>query len=420
VEVCFSMEHPRRSRTVGRREFIRSGALAGLGVGLATMAGSVSASVPSPPKIRRYAALGRTGIKISDISFGADRLSTGQEDLVRHAFDLGINYFDTAETYRGGESETTLGNALRGKRDQVFLTSKTLAGSDATKEDMMRALHGSLRRLQTDHVDVYFNHAVNDVARLKNPEWYEFAEAAKKGGKIRFTGMSGHAGHLTECLDYALDSGRFDVVLCAYNFGQDPGFYQRFLGGLDMIARQPDLPRVIKKAAQRGVGVVVMKTLMGARLNDMRPYERDGTTFAQAAFRWVLSNPHVDALIVSMTSRESINEYLGASGSRLVGTPDLSLLDRYARVNGTSYCKHACNVCESACPVGVAIADVMRTRMYAVDYGDLRMARDEYAMIASDARSCLSCSAKPCTGACPHGLRIDLLTAPTHSLLAGT
>ena len=52
-----------------------------------------------------------------------------------------------------------------------------------------------------------------------------------------------------------------------------------------MIARQPDLPRVIKKAAQREVGVVVMKTLMGARLNDMRPYERDGTTFAQAAFR---------------------------------------------------------------------------------------------------------------------------------------
>jgi predicted aldo/keto reductase-like oxidoreductase len=68
----------------------------------------------------------------------------------------------------------------------------------------MRALEGSLRRLQTDYVDVYFNHAVNDLARLKNPEWYEFIDAAKKQGKLRFTGMSGHAGHLTECLDYAL------------------------------------------------------------------------------------------------------------------------------------------------------------------------------------------------------------------------
>jgi predicted aldo/keto reductase-like oxidoreductase len=144
-----------------------------------------------------------------------------------------------------------------------------------------------------------------------------------------------------------------------------------------------------------------MKTLMGARLNDMRRYERDGATFAQAAFRWVLSNRDVDGLIVSMTSRESIDEYLGASGSRTVGAEDLSLLGRYARSNGTSYCKRACDACEGACPAGVAIADVMRTRMYAVDYGDLRMARDEYAMIAHNAEACLSCSAKPCAGACP-------------------
>ncbi len=256
-------KHPRRLRAIGRREFIRSGTLAGLGVGLVTLTGSASAAIPSNPEVRRYAPLGRTGMKISDISFGADRLSPGQEDLIRHAFDRGINYFDTAETYRGGDSEATLGKALRGKRDKVFLTSKTLAEPDTGKDAIMQALEGSLRRLQTDHVDVYFNHAVNDVARLKNPAWYEFAETAKKQGKIRFTGMSGHAGHLTECLDYALDSGKFDVILCAYNFGQDPRFYQRFLGGFDMVARQPDLPRVIQKASQRGVGVVVMKTLDG-------------------------------------------------------------------------------------------------------------------------------------------------------------
>jgi uncharacterized protein len=412
------MKHQRRSRAIGRRDFIKKGALAGLGVGLSVLSGSASASIPPTPQVRRYAPLGRTGMKISDISFGADRLSPGQEDLVRHAFDVGINYFDTAETYRGGESETTLGNALRGKRHNVFLASKTLAWPETDKDAMMQALEGSLRRLQTDYIDVYFNHAVNDVARLKNPGWYEFTEAAKKQGKIRFTGMSGHAGHLTRCLGYALDSGKFDVILCAYNFGQDPRFYQRFLGGFDMVARQPDLPRVIEKAKQRDVGVVVMKTLMGARLNDMRRYERDGATFAQAAFRWVLSNRNVDGVIVSMTNRESIDEYLGASGSRMVEAEDLPLLERYARLNGTSYCKHACDACEGACPAGVAIADVMRTRMYAVDYGDLRMARDEYSMIAQNAEACLSCSAKPCAGACPHGLKIDMLTAPTHSLLS--
>src|SRR5579864_1769715 len=413
-------KHPRRLRAISRREFIQSGTLAGLGVGLATLAGPVSAAIPPTPQVRRYAPLGRTGMKISDVSFGADRLSPGQEDLVRHAFDRGINYFDTAGTYRGGDSEKTLGHALRGMRDKVFLTSKTLAEPDTRKDAMMQALEGSLRRLQTDHVDVYFNHAVNDVARLKNPEWYEFAEAAKKQGKIRFTGMSGHAGHLTECLDYALDSGKFDVILCAYNFGQDPRFYQRFLGGFDMVARQPDLPRVIDKAKERCVGVVVMKTLMGARLNDMRPYERDGATFAQGAFRWVLSNRNVDALIVSMNSRDLIDEYLGASGSRVVREEDLPLLGRYARLNGASYCKHACNACEGACPAGVAISDVMRTRMYAVDYGDMRMARDEYATIATNAQACLTCTAKPCANACPHGLKIDALTTPTHRFLSAS
>ncbi len=62
---------------------------------------------------------------------------------------------------------------------------------------------------------------------------------------------------------------------------------------------------------------------------------------------------------------------------------------------------------------------MMRTRMYAIDYGDQRMARAEYAMINRDAAACLSCSAKPCAGACPHGLKIDALTAPTHRLLTG-
>jgi predicted aldo/keto reductase-like oxidoreductase len=393
--------------------------MAGIGAGLA-FTDAASASISPAPQVRHYVPLGRTGMRISDISFGADRLSSGDEKLVRHAVDRGINYFDTAETYRTGESETALGNALRGSRKNVFIASKTLAWPDTDRRAIMQALEGSLRRLRTDYVDVYFNHAVNDLARLKNPEWYEFAETAKKQGKIRFTGLSGHAGHLTECLDYAIDSGRFDVILCAYNFGQDPRFYQRFLSDFDVIARQPGLPRVIDKARRRGVGVVVMKTLMGARLNDMRPYERDGATFAQAAFRWVLSNRSVDGLIISMTSLEAIDEYLGASGSRAVGVEDLPLLRRYAQMHGASYCKHACNACEGACPADVAISDVMRTRMYAIDYGDLRMARDEYSMIVRNAEACLTCTAKPCASACPHGLKIDSLTAPTHRLLSPT
>ncbi|MGO9606151.1 MAG: aldo/keto reductase [Candidatus Binataceae bacterium] len=405
-----------RKQVLNRREFIKRGALAGLGVGLIPIA-SAGAAIASSPQVRRYSTLGRTGMKISDIYFGGSRLTTGQEDIVLHAYERGINYFDTAETYTDGESETTIGNALRGKRDKVFLTSKIITSADERRDTMMTALEGSLRRLQTDHVDIYFNHAVNDVARIKNPEWHEFTEDARKQGKIRFVGMSGHAGHLIECLDYAIDTNGVDVFLAAHNFGHDPRFYQRFFSGLDFVARQPDLPRIIDKAKQKNIGVVVMKTLMGARLNDMRPYEQGNATFSQAAFRWVLSNPNVDALIVSMTSREMIDEYLGASGWRSASVGDMPLLRRYAQINGTSFCRHACNACESSCPNEVPIADIMRTRMYAKDYGDMRLARTEYAMLERTADACLSCTAKPCAGSCPHGVQVDALTAPTHRML---
>jgi predicted aldo/keto reductase-like oxidoreductase len=403
---------------IGRREFLKCGVLAGVGVSILPLARDAAAAIEAAPKVRRYSTLGRTGLKISDISFGSSRLTSGNEDLVRHAYDCGINYFDSADTYTDGESETTVGNALKGKRDKVYLTSKQMAQADDKRASMMATLEGSLRRLQTDHVDVYFNHAVNDPARLKNPEWHEFVADARKQGKIRFTGMSGHAGNLAQCLDYAIDSGQFDVILCAHNFGQDPRFFQRFTRNFDFVARQPELPRIMEKAQSKGVGVVVMKTLMGARLNDMRPYESGGATFSQAAFRWVLSNKNVDALIVTMTSQQMIDEYLGASGARTTAGADLPLLNRYATLNGDSQCRPACNECADACPFGVPISDVMRTRMYARDYGDIRMGRSEYAMLASNAAACLTCDAKPCAGACPHGIAIDVLLAPTHRMLA--
>ena len=402
---------------LGRRAFLRRGALASFGVGLFPWVGGAQPLPQARAEVRRYAPLGHTGIKISDISFGSSRLDAGEDNIVRHAFERGINYFDTAESYGGGDSESTIGDALRGKRDKVYIASKVEAGATARKEAFMAALEGSLRRLHTDYVDVYFNHAVNDVRRLKNPEWYEFTARAKQQGKIRATGMSGHAGHLIECLDYVIETGSVDVILVAYNFGQDPAFYQRFTGSFDFVARQPDLPRVLRQAKAKGIGVIAMKTLMGARLNDMRPFETGGATFAQAAFRWVLSNPHVDGLIISMTSANRIDEYLGASGWRSAAHDDLPLLQRYAHMHGTSYCRHACNDCEAACPYGVPIADVLRTRMYAQDYGDMKLARREYALLGAGASACLTCAQQPCASACTHGLPINTLLAPMHRML---
>jgi predicted aldo/keto reductase-like oxidoreductase len=401
---------------VDRRTFLVVGALASLGV--ATTLGATPVPGGEAPRVQGRRILGRTGLEVPDIAFGTFRLKAGDEGLVRYALDVGVTHFDTAESYGGGESERTLGRALVGRRSRCTITSKVVAASDGKRAAFMRTLEESLGRLRTDHVDVYLNHAVNDVARLANPEWQAFVADAKRQGKIRFAGMSGHAGKLIECLDYALDHDLADTLLVAYNFGQDPKFYERFLKQTDMVAIQPDLPRVLQKAKARHVGVQTMKTLMGARLNDMRPFETGGATFAQAAFRWVLSSPDVDGVVVTMPSRERVDEYLGASGAKTLAIEDGDLLARYASLQAGGYCRHGCGVCESSCPYGVEIGEVLRTRMYARDYGAVDLARREYASLAVDATACLSCSAQPCAGTCPHGLAPNLLARGTHVLLS--
>ncbi len=403
--------------SIDRREFLRRGALAGASVGLLPLAAGSALGALGPPGVKAERTLGRTGLRISDIGFGSFNLD-GNVLLVRHALDRGITYFDTAESYQDGRSEETLGNALRGHRERITLASKVAAEANASRASLMQSLEASLRRLRTDRIDVYFNHAVNDVARLENPEWREFVSRAKQAGKLRFTGMSGHGGRLVECLDFALDQALVDVVLVGYNFGQDPAFYERFTKNLDFVAIQPDLPRVLAKARAKGVGVIAMKTLRGAKLNDMRPFEAGGATFAQAAFRWVLSGGNVDALIVTMNDRRNVDEYLGASGWQRPSHADERLLERYEARNAATQCRYGCGDCLSACPVGVPISDVLRTRMYAEDYGELAYARSEYAALGAGASACLSCAHRACTGACPHGLDIPELTTRAHRTIA--
>jgi predicted aldo/keto reductase-like oxidoreductase len=387
-----------------------------LGLGTAVAVGHPGFSALAAPntdttsssRIRRYVTLGRTGLEVSEIGFGS--ASSYDAGLVRHALDRGITFFDTAESYRFGWSEEAIGEGLHGLRDRVVLSSKTKAGAGDTQAEMMAALEGSLRRLRTDYLDIYFNHAVNDVARMQNTEWWEFTERAKAQGKIRFRGMSGHGSRLAECLDYAIGQDLVDVVLVAYSFGQDPDFYDRLRHTFHFVALQPELPRALDKAKEKDIGVIAMKTLMGARLNDMRPYEKEGYTFAQAAFRWVLSSPRVDALLISMTSTGRIDEYVAASEAPEVRGEHRQLLDRYAYLQDARYCRPGCNLCEGACPEGVEIAEVLRTRMYAIDYGDPALAVEDYAKLGRGASACLTCAHQACLGACPYRIPIAEFT----------
>ena len=389
--------------------FTRRGVLGlGLATGLAVQGkNSVTAAAHDvhPSHIVGYRTLGKTELKISDISFGSSR--SADPDLVRYALERGVTFFDTAESYRFGASEKAMGEALRGVRKEVVLASKTKASSSAKRHQIMDALEGSLRRLQTDYVDIYYNHAVNDVGRLRNDEWHEFCFKAKEQGKIRFNGISGHGKRLVECLGHVIEEESVDVILTAYNFGQDPDFLSRLKQSLHFTYVQPGLPPVLKKAHDRGIGVIAMKTLMGARRSDMESYERGGGTFSQAAFRWVLSNPHVDGLIVSMTSRVEIDEYVRASGFQEVTENELGLLQTYMGLHGRKFCQPGCNQCMHSCPYGVEIAEVLRTRMYLKDYKDTKLATQDYASLGNGADICTTCNGDPCRNSCPVGIPIS-------------
>ena len=407
-----------KGTTVSRRKFFGYSAATGVAGGMATLPGKRAKASTQLPKVEKYYRLGKTDFEISDISMGTSRLRHGQENLVHYALDRGINYFDSAHSYSRGASEEVLGKALKGIRDEVYLVSKAVTEADASVDWLMNHLETSLRRLQTDYVDVYMCHAVNDIERIKSPSWLEFISKAKEQGKIRYSGMSGHGGNLTECLEYGLEQDMTEVILVAYNFGEDPAFYERFLRNRDFIATQMELPRLLERAKERDIGVTVMKTLRGARLNDMRPYEKEGGTMAQAAFRWVLSNSNVDAVVITMNDQSQVDEFLGASGAERLMAGDLELLDTYYGLNSATYCRPNCGECLSSCPNNVAINEVLRTRMYAVDYHDVEFARDEYGMLAANASACLSCTGQPCQDACNYGVQISKVTGPTHSLLA--
>jgi predicted aldo/keto reductase-like oxidoreductase len=409
---------------IDRRTFLQQGGRAALGLGAFGVAYAArAASLPAgAPTIQKYVTLGKTGLVISDIGFGSSGCPSA--DIVRHCYDRGMNYFDTAEGYgtegwgEGDYVENFLGEALHDKRDKVIITTKYFAEVKDDRKLIMSKLEESLQRLRTDYVDIYLNHAVNDLDRVKNPEWFEFVDLAKKQGKIRFSGISGHGGQLQECVEYAIDHDLVDVILCSHNFGSDPKFYEKFTKKFDWVANQAGIRRLFKKAHDKGIGVIAMKTQMGGKLNDLSAYESEGGTFQEASLRWVLSDSNVDAAIISMTSVEVADSYIRASGKRGVRASDARILEHYVRTQATDYCRPGCSGCESACPLGVQIADTLRQRMYAKRYGNLPLARSGYAALGRDASACLGCSGQPCENACEFGLEIGALTRETAALLS--
>jgi aryl-alcohol dehydrogenase-like predicted oxidoreductase len=341
-------------------------------------------------RIRRYRRLGRTGAEVSDISMGCGQLK--DPAVARDALARGVTYFDTAPDYSDTASERALGEAIQGKRKDIFLATKFCRSeghllNETPVPEIISTVEGSLKRLGTDYIDLIHIHSCDRVERLLAENIHEAFDRLKEQGKVRFLGVSTHTPNLEEVANAAIDSGRFDVMMLAYHFGMWPHF-----------------GHILDKAKQHNVGVVAMKTLKGAKHTNLAPFRREAGSYAQSAFRWVLSNPDVSCLVVSFAKPQHVDEYLAASGTEFTPADEVRLRTYDTLVAG-DYCQPHCGLCLSSCPHELAVNDVLRYRMYAKDYGWEREGMRLYAALDRDASRCLGCPA-PCAGACPHGIPI--------------
>lgn len=344
--------------------------------------------------VHGYRPIGRTGMQMSDISFGCSGLDNVA--VVKRALERGVTYFDTSPDYSRAGSERILGEGIKGHpRDKLFIVSKFCTpdghlSNDTPAKDVIAAVEASLQRLDTEYLDLAHIHACDSLDRLMNPNIHEAFDRLKEQGKLRFLGVSSHTPHLETVMRHAVDSGRFDVIMVAYNF-----------------KNWPNLTTIFRDAKEKGVGVVAMKTLKGAKhtaLADFTPTERE--SFAQAAFKWVLSNQNVSGLVVSINSLTQIDEYLHASGQPL-RQAEVDLLEKYDRLVANDYCRPGCDACLSSCPYEVPVNDVFRYAMYYENYGQQRVGMEEYARVpvAHNASQCVDCKA-PCQQACPFEIPI--------------
>ena len=378
-----------------RREFLAVGlslpvagmaSLAGLGGQLETSGSRLS---PGSSPALSYRMLGRTGLKVTIVGFGC--MITSDASVIERAVDLGINYFDTARGYQRGNNERMVGAALKHKRKDIVLSSKSLAPD---KQAALNGLDTSLRELGTDYLDIWCLHD-KDKPGAVTDDLIAAQQIAKEQGKIRFAGVSTHSGQ-SELLPWMVKKGVFDVVLTSYNFTMDKG-----------------MDALIEAASQAGMGVVAMKVMTGgfrrAKPTDpLRPkLKQDGTMLA--ALKWVLNNPNVHTTIPGMTDMDQLEENLQAMAEPY--TPaDEKLLARQLESISPLYCR-MCGKCEGSCARGLPVADILRYLTYAEGYGQFALGREKFQELRSEVTE-VRCSQCPvCTVTCGFGVRVaDRLT----------
>lgn len=300
----------------------------------------------------QHARLGATGLIVSRLSFGAMTFTDGDtslaglakvgaqhaDELVGRALDAGVTLFDTADSYSGGESEQLLGTALKGRRDEVviatkvgFRTGATLTHSGLSRGHILRSVDESLRRLGTDHIDLYIAHREDPWTPLE--ETLTVLDELVRAGKVRYLGYSNwSAWKVAAALEIQHANG-----LAPFTHGQ---LYYSLLGR--------DIERDVIPMMQRyGLGLTVWSPLAFGFLSgkytpetladpenrysamDMLPFDKEqgfalvermraigsevGASVAQVAIAWLLSRPAVSSVTLGASKPHQLEDNLGAA-----------------------------------------------------------------------------------------------------------
>ncbi len=279
-----------------RREFLQS-TLAGAAVGLAGIA-----SAADEGKGLATRPLGKSGVRVSILCLGGWHIGSVKDDqeaikIMHAAIDEGMTFFDNAWDYHDGRSEELMGKALKvdGKRDKVFLMTKNC---DRDAKGTRKHLEDSLRRLQTDRIDLWQFHEINYD---NDPDWIvekgglEEALKAQKEGKVRFIGFTGHKSphiHLKMLERYKWDTVQMPINVCDH-------FYRSFVH------------QAVPKANEKGTGVIGMKSLGGGS-NGKGRFIVENVCTVDEARHYALSQA-ISSLVVGIDSMEVLKQDLATA-----------------------------------------------------------------------------------------------------------